>query len=331
MPITTTTLSSRLIRLQLGQESTWGTGATGTAILNGLDGLPTITPKLADMIFDEQRGSLVPSYSVAQIVTGGMVDMKGFVTYEDILYILCAAYGAPTPVNAAPLYTWTFAIPTTATFTPVVYTMELGALAATTAGKLTGCTLTDWTIAGDQQKEMSFTAKFFGKTFTPSITPTGALGYRTTEIALTPSCTFAMDPAATAAGTTPYTATLVNFTLTGNTGLAPFYTAGAKSPSAYTHGKQTLGLKVALAYASALDTALVSNLLAGKTAVFQIKAVSGTHSIEMDFVGALKSDPVFFGDSQGAQIVELDMDAVYDATDTYYTKFVVANAVSALP
>ena len=327
MTITSATIATRLIRLQLGQETTWGSSVTATSILNGLVGLPKITPLVKDIVFDEQRGSLVPSYSASQVVTGGTFDLAGVVTFEDILYILGGAYGLPTPTGS---YIWTFAIPTTSTFTPVVYTMELGNLGSSTATKLTGAMIQQWAINGEQQKEMSFTAKGFGSAVSYSVSPTGSLSYRTTEVALTPEVAFAMDPAGTAAGTTAYSGQLVSFAISGDSGLAPYYAAGSKAPLGFTYLKQQLGLKVSLIYSSALQTALGNNLLAGKTAVIQIKATSGSKIIEFDFSGALKADPVYYEDSQGAQMVSMDMDAVYDATDAYYTKIVVTNTVASL-
>ena len=327
MPIASTVFPTRLIRLQLGQETTWGTPVAATSIFANLNGLPTITPMAKDVIFDEQRGSLVPAFTNAQVVTGAVFDLTGWVSFEDILYLLSGVYGKPTPTGS---YVWTFIVPGTATFTPVAYTMELGNLAATTAVKLSGGLIQGWTIAGEQQKELSFTAKGFGNAATYGITPTAALNYRTTELALTPEVAVAMDPAGTAAGTTPYAGQLISFTLAGDSGLMPFIAGGSKAPVSFVYNKQTLGLKVTMAYSAALDTALQANLLAGKTAVFQIKATSGAKSIVIGFSGALKSDPVYFEDSQGAQAVSLDMDAVYDSTDALYTSFVVNNSVATL-
>jgi hypothetical protein len=328
--IISSVIPSRLIRLQLGQEVTWGTAVAATSILNGLDKLPTITPQVKDTIFDEQRGSLAPSYSSAQVMTGAQFDLSGYVTFEDILYILNGVYGKITPTGTGP-YVWTALIPSTATFTPVAYTMELGDLGVATGVKLTGGLIQQWTIAGTQQKEMTFTAKGFGQAAVFGITPTAALAYRTTEIALTPETAMYMDPAGTAPGTTIYSGQLIDFTLTGDSGLVPFYAGGSKGPVTFTYAKQQTSLKVSLAYSAALDAALQANLLAGKTAIFQLKTTSGAKSIVINFSGALKSDPQYFGDSQGAQMVSLEMDAVYDATDAMYTGITVTNNVATLP
>ena len=472
MTIASNVLANRLTRLQLGQESAWGTGVAASSLLCGLDGLPTITPLVKSTIFDEQRGSLVPSYSQAQVQTGGAFDLKGFVTFEDILYLLGAVYGLPSPtgngatknissvaaaasktitanslasptmvttstahglsngdsvtisgsnstpsingvyvVSACTTYTftilvncsvagtagtvltpslvttsgshgltsggyviiagsdavpsingvwqvnvhavgtftiaaftvsggtavgtvanpatWTFVPPGPSVFTPVSYTMELENLTDTSAVKLTGGLIQDWTITGTQSKELDFTAKGFGKTFSSGATPTAGLNYRTAEIALMPETVMTFDPA----GTVPTTsmANLVSYTLTGNSGLMPFYAAGAKAPTDFTYLKQQLGLKLGVAYTGTVQTALAASLLAGKPCVVQLTCTSGSKAFRFQFCGALKSDPVFPADSQGVHIVELDMDAVYDLDLGLYSKFVVANAVAALP
>jgi hypothetical protein len=328
MTVSTSLNATRLVRLQLGQESTWGTPATATAILNGVQPTPTITPAVKSVIFDEQLGSLVPAYHQAQVELGGSFDMKGYVTYEDILYLLSGVYGLPTPAGS---YTWTFTIPSTTAWTPVSYTMELGISGSSTATKLVGGLFQDWSITGSEAKELTFTAKGFGQSVSYGVTPTSLSYHTPCEMALMPQVAVAMGVAGTGVGSlTAYSGSLVNFTLSGNSGLVPFKAAGSKYPASWCYTKQTLGLKVAMAYTSTLQTFIGANQLAGSPVVLQLKATSGAKIIEIDFAGALKSDPVYWGDSQGAQIVELDMDAVYDATDAFYTKFVVTNTVATL-
>ena len=62
MAITPSLLATRLVRLQIGQESTWGTQVPATAVWMGIAPVAKITPNIATTPYDEQRGSLHPSY-----------------------------------------------------------------------------------------------------------------------------------------------------------------------------------------------------------------------------------------------------------------------------
>jgi hypothetical protein len=401
MPISSTLEATRLLRLQVGQETTWGTNVPATAILHGTAPVPQITPMVKVTQFDEQLGALTPSFRSAQTATGGLWSHSGNVLYEDILYTLAQAFGLPTPAlvspktittitkaaaavvtatahgfatgqsvlitgsNSSPVIdgvqvvtrltadtfsvpvntasgtagtagsasgtvSWTFLPPVGATFTPVSYTMELGNVSLTDDVEAAGCLLDTWTIKGENQKQLTYDAKGFFKTFATGTLATG-ISLRTVETVLTPSVALALDVALGTPGTTPFAASLVTFELSGTTGLKPVHAGGALGPVSYTFQKQDAGLKLGLLYNSTLATYLGANPNAGLPLVVQLKATSGVKSLEMDFSGVLKSDPVYWGDSQGAQIIELDLGAQYDTALANYMKVVVTNQMVNLP
>lgn len=480
MPITTSLLATRLIRLQVGQESTWGTPVAATSILNGIKPTPSVTAVTKATQFDEQLGSLAPSYRSSQLAQTGTFDLGGYVTYEDILYLMAGAYGLPTPTalgatqsvtaitattaktisanslanptivttstvhglttadtvtitgsNSTPsingvwpvividtthfsvpvncsvagtagtvqtpaivqtsgvhglatgsqaillgtnattpnvdgVWTvcvhdtthyaipafptgagttagtsgnpaqWTFTAPSTSAWTPATYTMEFGELGVADCAKLTSGMFQDWTITGSAGKEMEWTGKGFGKSVAFAATPTGALSYRTVEPAITPQVAFAMDPQGATPGTTAYPGILVDFTLTGNTGLKPWIPAGSLSPTTYTIGKQDLSLSISLAYTTAMQTALTSTttlLNTGGAVVIMLTATNtgGTKFIKMPFCGTLKSDPKLWDDQDGAKLLKLELSAVVDPTLAYYTGMIVGNTLGILP
>ena len=328
MTIASEVQASRLTRLQVGKESTWGTGVAATAILSGVTPTPTITPTFANTAFDEQVGSLTPSYASAQLATGATWSHGGNLSYEDVLYLLSMAYGVPTPSGS---YVWTFAPAGAATFTPLSLTMELVGLDAAKAMKATGCLLDAWSIAGEQGKQLTYTAAGFAKTFSNEATPTGSLSTRTTERALMASCALSLDVAGGTPGTTPYAGRLVSFNLSGSTGLGTVMAAGSLGPRTFSYAKQDLGLKLGVLYDSTLATYLGTNPQAGLPMVVQVKATSGAKSIEIDYSGVVTANPSYWGDSQNAKIIELDLSPQYDATLAYYAKFVVNNTVATLP
>ena len=320
---------TRRIIAQIGKETTWGSVVAASAKLMGVQALPTIVPLVKPKQLDEQLGSLSPNYRSSVVQTGGAWDVPSIATYEDILFWLAMNFGVQTPVVGPP-DVWTFPGNLTTSPTPYIATIEVGDLVGN-GTSLTGCTLQTLAITGTYSNEITLDAKGFGKTFSSAATLTPALTNRTVEQALFPQCAFAMDPASTAAGTTPFTNTIVHFTLNLTSGFNPVYTGGALAPTGFVYQKADADLTVGLLYNSTLATALNANLIAGKRAVLQIKSTSSTHVIEMDFAGVLADDPTYFGDDQGAQMVELKLNAQYDDTMTNYCKVIVSNGLAAMP
>ena len=403
MPIASSVQATRLLRLQLGQESTWGSVATATSILHGTAPTPTITPMFKNTQFDEQLGALTPSFRSAQLANGAAWTHSGNVLYEDILYTLAQAFGLPTPAlvspktitaiskataavvtaashgfvtgqsvlitgsNSSPVIdgvqvvtridansfsvpvntsagstgsagsvsgtvSYTFIPPVAATFTPASYTMELGNIGDSPADciRALGCLLNTWSIKGEQQKEMTYTAAGFAKSAAMG-TLTPALGFRTVENALTPEVALSLDIAGATPGTTAFASILATFELSGTTGLGAVYAGGSLTPPTFTYAKQDLGLKLGLLYNATLATYLGSNPVAGLPMIVDLKSTSGVKSIEVQYSGVLKSDPVYWGDNQSAQLIELDLGAQYDTALANYAKIIVTNTVVALP
>ena len=101
--ITPPLLATRLVRLQVAQETAWGTAVPATAQWLGIAPQPKITPGISATPYDEQRGSLHPSYAAPVLKHGGTFDLAGAATYEDIMYLLAMGYGIGTNPLAASL------------------------------------------------------------------------------------------------------------------------------------------------------------------------------------------------------------------------------------
>lgn len=401
MTIQSGKLASRLIKLQAGKETTWGTLVPATSVLMGINALPTLTPALKVTQIDQQLGTLVPAQMAASLAKGGAWEMAGTCTYEDILYLLGMAYGLPAPTgnttktisantnvaatvitttaahglvtgdtvtitgsNSTPLIDgtfvitktatdkftipvtvtvagtagtvtihskWAFVPPSTQAWNPVSLSLEEGNTAGQDA-TLSGCLMQTWSLAGVMQQALNFTMKGFGKTFVAGTTLTGALNYRTVEPILFGQATFALDPAATAPGTTPLSASIVSWNVDGDTGIQPIYSGGSLEPTDFTFQKQATKVKLGLLYSSTLDTFLKANWVAGLPVMTRMAFLSGVKQFVFDFAGDLTTDPVLWGDNQGAQVIEVELDA---RADTQFTGNVAAamvtNAVTTLP
>ena len=401
MGITSQQEASRLLRLQIGQESTWGDGATATSILHGTVGVPTIVPHIKNTQFESQLGTLTPFFDSAQLSKGGTFAITGRALFEDLLYMLGMAYGLPTPTGAgtplsataiseanpthvtisghgltngqeviisgsnstpsinglqtitvidkdtvsvpvhvtvagtaASIYTqgsWAFVAPVAGAFDPLSLAMELVNTGSGKGVKASGCLLQTWSLKGEQSKEVTLDAKGFFKSFSEDVTMTAGLPFRETETILTPEVALSLDVALATPGTTAFPATMVTFEFSGTTGLKPLYAAGEIEPSDFTFEKQDLGLKLGLLYTDALKSYFNDNPVAGLPIVAQLKATSGEKSLTMPYSGVVKTDPTVFGDSQGAQLLELELGPQYDTALANYFSATLVNGMVTLP
>jgi hypothetical protein len=263
-----------------------------------------------------------------------VVDGAWVVSVHDTTHYAIAAWctGAGTAGSSANPATWTFNPAGAASWTPLTLSMELGNIVA--GGPVIigdAAMLQTWEISGTFAQPLKFTGKGFFKHFNGSGSFAAGLNYRTVEPILMPQMSLSLDAAGTTPGTTPYAGTLFSFTLSGTTGLTPVFAAGSKEPIAYIVDKQDLKLKLGLLFTPTLSTFLNTNAVGGKAIIAQLKAVSGSKSFIANFSGALSGDNAWWGDSQKAQAVEIELSAQYDAAMGNYAQLVLANAVATLP
>jgi hypothetical protein len=279
-------------------------------------------------MFEEQRGTLAPGYLNAILQKGGEFSINTHVTYEDILYMLSGGLGVVTPTGAGP-YVWTYGAPLASAWSAQSYSFEFGYDIGTVQAK--GCLINKWSIKGEASAQWEATMSGFYKTHVISGSLTPAIGNRTVEVVLTPPTTLAMDSAGVTPGTTAFTNTLVSFGLDVDNGLKPVYTAASLEPTSFVYDKVMPTLTLSLLYTSAVKTYITNTLNAGLPTVIQLKTVSGTKSAEIQFSGAMNDNYTLYGDKEGAQIVELKFQAIYDTAMANYLNVVVTNGVATLP
>jgi hypothetical protein len=305
--------SQRLLRLQAGIESAWGTPVAATSIIHGPTTVPQITPMVKVEQFDEQLGSLVESFGSAQLARGGAWSHGGNALYEDFLYVLCMAFGIPTPSSlGGGYYKWSFTPPVAGAFSPLSQTLELGNVGSNECIQAAGCLLESWTLKGEQSKAVTYEAKGFHKTDTLT-TLTSSLAFRTVERVLMPQMNVALDVALATPGTTAFPGQLVTFEVSGTTGIKAVYAGGSKTPTGWTLEKRVTGLKLGLLWNETMQTYFAGTPYAGLPMIVQLKAASGTKALEVDYSGVLKTDPALWGNTQGAQLIELELGAQYDS------------------
>ena len=327
MPVSTL-LPSRLQILQSFKETVWGTGAAATARWMGVVPRPTFKPYTKAEIFEEQRGSFANGYNAAILRKGGEWSVSQHASFEDIVFALNGAVGAPVITGANP-YVWAYTSPLTAAWNPQSYTLEYGYDFGSISAN--GALFQKLAIKGEAMKQWGITASGFYKTHTQNATLTPALADRTIQIIPTPVTALAMEAAGGTPGTTAFANTLLGFGIDIDTGIKPVFTASSLEPTNFIYDKYVVNVTLDLLYTSALKSYLAANWMAGLPGVIQLKNTNGAKIVQFDFSGALSDDPTFFGDKDGAQIVSLKLASIYDATLANYAKWSVTNTVAALP
>lgn len=163
--IISSTLASRLVRLQSFKETVWGTPGLATARWMAVQPYPQFKPYQKSTIFDEDRGSLQNSFLSAVLVEGGEFNLNMHATYEDINFILQGGMQAVSPSGGNP-YTYAYVAPTNAAYYVQSYTLEHGYDQGTIGAS--GCMFNKWSIKGSAKKQWEASAGGFFKTYYPN-------------------------------------------------------------------------------------------------------------------------------------------------------------------
>jgi hypothetical protein len=162
-PVTSTQLSSALKRVQCFKEVTWGTPGAATSKWMGISPNPTWKPYSKPNIFEEQRGSLVSAFTSAITKNGAEWGVKGFATYEDLLFLGYAGIkGDVSPTGGGP-YTYVFTAPTSDAWAVQPYSLEYGYDVGTVF--LRGCMPDKIKLSGEAEKWWDFDMSGFAKSY----------------------------------------------------------------------------------------------------------------------------------------------------------------------
>lgn len=161
---------------------------------------------------------------------------------------------------------------------------------------------------------------------------TPSIADRVVEAILFPGTTLAIDNAGGTPGTTPFANAFLGFQLDIENNVQPIWGADSKNPITYAYDRMKTGLMLRLLY-NAQVKALVDNaLMSGNRQVVQIKQVSGSKSVELDFAGVLAENPTRYTAKNGAIVLEIKLEGQLD-NGTLANQFqaIVINTVNGLP
>ena len=308
-------MSIDLFKVQIGEESTWGTAVAATALLMGVEEIELEAVNEGE-VFKQVDGTLEPGDNSAILKQGAEGSLSMRASYEDIGYALDMFFSEATPTGTDP-YTRVYAPPTTARATPRKATIEYGD--ANEAWRGVGMVANELTISGNSNEVVKVELGLIGKAVDHNASMTGSLAQRAVTEILGHHITLYMDAFGATVGTTELVNAAFNFELALKANRELKYHLGSLSPSDWRAAKYEGELTVMLELTSAIRTLLEGYLDAPGNDTplkkqFRIAAASGTKSLDLDFAGAALEGVKLFDDEEGIEAVEIMFTAQVDTT-----------------
>jgi len=168
-------------------------------------------------------------------------------------------------------------------------------------------------------------------TVTQSVTP--GISDRTVEpILFAGETALAIDAAAGTVGSTSVPNAFVSGQLDIDNQQQGFFTGDQKYPIDWSQDKFKVTLTLRLKWNAQVKALYNTKWSAGLSTLFQIKATSGNKIAQLDFSGALSSDPQNYQMDYGAITQEFKFDGIYDiGAFANSLKATITNGVSAMP
>lgn len=316
------------LRVQLGQESSWGTAVVATAWLMG------VTDRSFELVDEnyqsEESGHLAPSPLVAQVKQSVAGQISYDLTYEDILYMLEGAFGPDSPSGADP-YTWEHVAPYGTAPAPQPFTIEYGDEGASQAYKIAGAIFDHFSVGGDIDGDGIWQAQADVLAKSKATVTMASLSARSVELIRVADTVLYMDAWAGTIGSTQVSSMLKSFTLDVSPNYHLKWFTGDINPGDQGH-KRWNGSLTLVAEFEATAKALVDALLSGgpQQRLIRLLATSGSHSCQLDFYGTLWNGFTLWEDLDGNLGVSLEFNGTYHATDAKWLQFTTINSVASL-
>lgn len=316
------------LRVQLGQESAWGTAVAATAWLMGVTDRSF---QLEDENYQsEESGHLAPSPLVAQVKQHVSGQISYDLTYQDILYLLEGAFGAVSPSGADP-YTWEHAAPYGTAPSPQPFTIEYGDADAGDEYKIAGGIMDHFTIDGDIDGDGIWQASVDILGAEKSTVTMASLAARAVELIRMADTSVFIDAWGGTIGSTQASSMLKSFSLDVSPNYHLKWFDGDIIPQGQGHKRWEGKLTIVAEY-EATAKAIIDALLGGgvQQRIIRISAASSPHSAQLDFYGTLWDGFELWEDLEGNLGVSLEFNGTYHITDTAWLATEIVNDVSAL-
>lgn len=321
-------------KVQLGRESTAGTAVAATTV--GRFKFAMLEDAREFKEVEEQIGAFTQAErSYASKLLGKWNMPSTELTFEQVLHILEAGVKTATPTGTNP-YTYTYDYPYTGTSVNTIKTYTIEAGNATITGdvrEMEYCFVESFEFSGKFGEAWMMQSNWLGRQLSAS-TFTGSLSAPTVEEALFQKTTLAIDATGGTVGSTTKAGVLMSANFKVTTGLVVVPVTNGQLyfyAHKWTQPKITFSITMELEDTVGLVAAERAFYEANTVRLFQLScAGSSSRNFKIQWAG--KYDKISdYQNDNGNTSVTFDGHAVASSSDSLSTKFVVVNALSAVP
>lgn len=322
--------ATNMRRVQLGQQTSFGTAVAATAWLRGVTDVNFSVmheteplPELSLVV----GSSIVPGYPK---MAEGAITLGA--TYQHIRYGLQGLLGAPSTTGSSPPYTHSWVLPAGTTLpSPTIYTVEYGVLNDTTTNyRAIGSVVREHTLRGEAGGYVEQEMAVIARALESNAMTTGLALANVEPMSMIHSALW-IDPTTNNFGTTAINNALISFEWTVNTNRHLKLFGGAVNPQSWGDGRWESTLSLNLEWTSQTKS-LVDALLTGNV-VRRIRVrvqESASRSLTIDFAGVLTNEAELYGDRDGNMTCELEFTASYDINTGGWLSVTLINDVQNL-
>jgi hypothetical protein len=301
------------LRVQNGKQTAWDTAVAATKMARGVENF-TIDPDIDIRVLEDMSLGYAGSTVAAVLKTGGMGNMSGWATYEQLpLWLDSLIEEDATPAGSDP-YDYVYAAPISSLGTQTLYTAQI--TDATDDGyALVGALANELTLTQGVAETLNFDLGFIGYEAAADVYDSIAIP-AVNPILATHLTTIHWDAWGDAPGTTSLANCYVrNMVLNINANRNPRYCYGSSAANSYRTDPYTGRLELTLEFNSTTQTdidAIVGGTLTQKN-VRLTWADTSDRGLVIDFAGVVAEMPTIFEDDDGVATVTVTLDRMYNS------------------
>lgn len=308
----------------LARQSTWGTPTTPNVRLEGVtDG--NLTINIQDKVI-ETIGWNVGNITMSDI-RDSEITISLVATYEQILYILHAMFGAVTPIGSSSPYKWVYKAPVNTSALPQLYTIRYGI--ENNIYESHSCLLKEMVIKGEVRGSLEVELTFISPVApTPSTIPTVTV-YDVTPIYVQHAEFYLSNVNTFPTLTTPIEATLISFEININPNRHIKHFIG--NSTGYGDGNWQIEGSLMLEFNST-SKAIIDDVLTNTTTRYLgIQFTKNPYHLIIAMPFIINDSVELFSDRDGNATVELSVEAVYAPLNETALFVEVKNNADTLP